>query len=651
MSKLDMNKILNSNLTKVLVREFENLKHDYSKLNVLKYKELYENAPLIDILNNSRYIFSEPLKGYDFYKSILESAVIPFNMIENECLKIDKYFHENKDMMSIDQKNMYEELLKYANNKMNSMENTIHMYEYMTESPNIEIYNILYEYTKNKNLSIYDHIDRLMEEKNIFDIIQVCLALEDCEIDLYSYLNQYYTEKSDLFEIDYKNISFLENVLNRMNKDSYFKEKFSSIKNVNLRHLIQGLSNTTILDNIETITEKKEEFNPRFSTSKNAVNKLFEDSDYDEVFNESNNSEKLHRLICERAAVKQDLAFLICDEMTYDKNKNPGCHNKLIEKLCIESTTISKIPQNYSGQIEILENYIESLDTQIHKIQEKYFNPDGSPSLVISQSIGKTGKDSNMDKKTREEEESNIEYGYLQKKDDRHNIEDDSDEESDVTDEELKRRNAKKRRDDKYSNMNIDDMDNIEESTNNKNTKVNAIGEPEKPNVFRRIQNKALDANVKFKKKVAEGQRKSQDARNAGKAVAKIPLNITGAVKHQIDEWDEMDDNKRKEYILKPGVRKRYFRALKLCITHYVAFAINPILNIVLFISRSLGKEKDARIKNELLRELQTEIDVTKQKIEDAKSNGDQQQVYKLMRIQAKLEAELIRVGANAKTV
>lgn len=165
------------------------------------------------------------------------------------------------------------------------------------------------------------------------------------------------------------------------------------------------------------------------------------------------------------------------------------------------------------------------------------------------------------------------------------------------------------------------------------------------------MQNKALDTNVQFKKTVAKGRRTAQDARNAGKAVAKVPMNVTDSIKRTVDKWDELDDNRRKEYIIQPGYRKKYFKALQLAIMHGVAWSINPLLNIVLAISHKLSAHKDERIKNELVRELKAEIKVTEEKIEDAKANGDNQQKYKLIRIKEKLDAELVRVGANAKFI
>lgn len=180
--------------------------------------------------------------------------------------------------------------------------------------------------------------------------------------------------------------------------------------------------------------------------------------------------------------------------------------------------------------------------------------------------------------------------------------------------------------------------------------------EAPKESLSRRIQNAGLDADVRAKKVAAKARRGKQNWKNATKAVAKVPNNITKAIDDSIEEFDDADDERRKDYIAKPGYRKKIFRGLKLAFAHLLAFKISPIINIILFIATKLGGEKDKRIRNELVRELKTEIKVCEQKIDDAKSdvaNGkaDKQVVYKLMRMHDKLLQELERVETNSQRV
>lgn len=228
-------------------------------------------------------------------------------------------------------------------------------------------------------------------------------------------------------------------------------------------------------------------------------------------------------------------------------------------------------------------------------------------------------------------------------------IDKDDDDEDDDDAEAQKRADKKAERDKKL--LDDEENDKLISSINEKTDPGDLVEKPSKGNVFQRVQNAALDNHVKFKRKLANVKRDTTDAKNAGKAVAKIPLDIKRSIDKQVDEWDEWDDDRRKKYILQPGVRKKYFRALKICLLHYGAFAINPVLNIVLLICQSFSRTKDVRIRNEFRRELNAEIEICERKIEDAASKGDDKKKYKLMRIKAKLEAERDRISTNSAVI
>jgi len=68
-------------------------------------------------------------------------------------------------------------------------------------------------------------------------------------------------------------------------------------------------------------------------------------------------------------------------------------------------------------------------------------------------------------------------------------------------------------------------------------------------------------------------------------------------------------------------------------------------------ICRHWSKKKNLRIRNELVRELQTEIKICEEKINDANMREDKDEKYRLMRIRDRLDAEMIRVKTNSKYV
>lgn len=74
-----------------------------------------------------------------------------------------------------------------------------------------------------------------------------------------------------------------------------------------------------------------------------------------------------------------------------------------------------------------------------------------------------------------------------------------------------------------------------------------------------------------------------------------------------------------------------------------------PVLGTVTTIigllgARALSKRTESREKKRILLELETELKITKEKIEDAKGDNAKQQKYQLMRIQANLEKEIMRI-------
>lgn len=165
------------------------------------------------------------------------------------------------------------------------------------------------------------------------------------------------------------------------------------------------------------------------------------------------------------------------------------------------------------------------------------------------------------------------------------------------------------------------------------------------------IQTKAMDKEVEHYKKKAERSRKNQSIKNAAKAVAAIPEDTVKSMQNVVSEWDKADDDRRKKYILKPGFRKKIFHNLKLALMYGAVGTCNLLLVPALAVIRHFSKIKDRRIRNELIREVETEIKITDEKISDANSNNDTDKKYKLMRIKSKLEEELARIKSNSKYI
>jgi hypothetical protein len=174
---------------------------------------------------------------------------------------------------------------------------------------------------------------------------------------------------------------------------------------------------------------------------------------------------------------------------------------------------------------------------------------------------------------------------------------------------------------------------------------------PKAKNVANSIQYKAMDAEAKQMALFGKVARTGQDVVNAGKAVMALPMNVVKEIKKVSDDLDKADDNRRKAFMTDPGFRKKSFHNLKMAIMYGTAVQINLALLPILLILRHFSKDKDIRIRNELIREIETEIKVCEEKITDASSAGDNKEKYRLIRIKEKLLAELARVKSNSKYV
>ena len=201
--------------------------------------------------------------------------------------------------------------------------------------------------------------------------------------------------------------------------------------------------------------------------------------------------------------------------------------------------------------------------------------------------------------------------------------------------------------DDEYSEA-VEETDSSIPSDSDPNVK-----KPKKPKVplTRKIQNKALDTDANLRKKEAKAGEKVDELKSAGKALSYHPKMVKNKVDKTISDFDKWDDNRRKEFLLKPGYRHKIFKKFKDVLEYGIAANMKLSFVPLLWCIKQLSKSKDKRIRNELSLELDNEIKICEEKISDASSRGDNERKYELMRIRDKLDAERTRVRLNSKYV
>lgn len=195
----------------------------------------------------------------------------------------------------------------------------------------------------------------------------------------------------------------------------------------------------------------------------------------------------------------------------------------------------------------------------------------------------------------------------------------------------------------------INDINNDDDEVLHDSSKK--VEAPKPKNLANKVQFDAMDAEAKQMKKMGEKQLKGQERKNALKAVTQLPKNVIKSIKDLFKKAEEKDIEKRKRFMVEPGYRKHAFRNFKLALLYGGAFSLDKALVPVTMVARHFSKQKDRRVRNELVSEIETDIKICEEKISDANGNGDNKEKYKLMRIKNKLERELLRVKTNSKYV
>lgn len=599
--ELNRQAILNGTPSKMIKSAYEKLRANYSKSGSFEFYNLYKPQDLLTIYNNSRYIFAEPYRGLGFFTHAVTS-VQHLDRIMVEYTKLLDYFAENKDQMDEDQKLQYQDSLNYIQEYITDLEPVLALKAMLqVDSDNYD------NETLNSDACIVDEL-----YSYLYKLDDMCRP-DDDESEEYDYIISQMDEL--LFQID--NLCYLPDILN------IFTRTFDL--SVSLFKYLKGVytSNPTTLED------------------------YCRDIYVSNIFKRIIASTKMRRHMEYCAHEQLRLKMM---EITYTPDET------LIAKL--KEKTVSSDDVVYAGTQNAVNDIFfgEDLNDSLYKDQ----NEDIKQNITATESamLSIVSDFMTYDLITEgAESDINIENGLLQFYN-----------ESEGTD--YQQFNLKSQVNDIISNkalaiyedgIDFNHKDNKPSATlkndsvkdNDDSDSADKKSKPVKPKMSlnRKIQEKAIDANIAANKKGATMKKAKQEVRNTATALGKIPAGIINAAKNTIESWDKMDDAKRKEYISKPGNRKKVFRVLRIGLTYYVTAITTPLLTIAYFIYRSFSKEKDIRIRNELCHELEAEIKICEEKANDANSQGDNKKKYELIRIKDKLEAELVRVRANSSYI
>ena len=140
-----------------------------------------------------------------------------------------------------------------------------------------------------------------------------------------------------------------------------------------------------------------------------------------------------------------------------------------------------------------------------------------------------------------------------------------------------------------------------------------------------------------------------QNIQNAGRAFVKPIKRTEQWINNMVNNWKDVDETRIKEKLADPYARKNIFTAIKKAISAGSLLKAGILLNpVFLFLSLTKGignHKKEGRIRNEMIAELKTEIEICEEKIRDADRDSNYQAKYQLKRFKNELNKKLARAA------
>ena len=152
-----------------------------------------------------------------------------------------------------------------------------------------------------------------------------------------------------------------------------------------------------------------------------------------------------------------------------------------------------------------------------------------------------------------------------------------------------------------------------------------------------------------FTRKATNAVRKGMEKnKHATIATKKAVEHIDNLVSSTIEKIINAPYKDKREEIVKGNVHVKLHQIIKRAILHTGVFYINPVIGAIALLGAiSRDTYVDARVRKQVVDELQEELKMVDEKIDDAKSDGNKQEKYQLMRMRSKIEKEIERVSQH----
>ena len=591
MPYINRDRILNESPTKRLIIGFNNLKQNFTQEAAMEYANLYKDQPLSFIIENSRMIFSEPYYGLDFYKEAVagknDNAV--FHKYRSEINKLDEFISNNQNKMPVDQLQMYLDLRDTLAGKLSKHRNSETILGHIISKDS-------------KAAKIADEISDKIYDYKKAEVAHNIGTMDDIKERIRNTMTG--MEDSSMFFTlaPYASQATSDNSIISTNLKSFASQPVDDWESMMKESMELMFDNTIILSKLMKDSAYCEAVNSIPFVTRVVLTKYASESI----------RENLDDIITER--VSRDMTYYSTPMMSV-----MSLFNEDVEPTIYEEEYNEFRNSRYSVRLHVFESMMDLITYEYQTCDDTNAEIEGYNFFTEGTTI---------------EQAFSIISGKISETKAILNITEASNDDEDVSD---------------------DDIDNMENDVNGTSEREGTVSKkPEAPkpkNLANRIQFKAMDAEVKQNKMRAAAKQRGQEMKNAARAAAQLPANVISDIRDQTHKIDEADDDRRKKYMLEPGFRKKAVRNLKLAVLYGGAARAKLALVPVVAICRHFSKVKNIRIRNELARELDTEIKITEEKISDANAAGDNKEKYQLMRIKSKLEAEKNRVRLNTKYI
>ena len=173
----------------------------------------------------------------------------------------------------------------------------------------------------------------------------------------------------------------------------------------------------------------------------------------------------------------------------------------------------------------------------------------------------------------------------------------------------------------------------------------------DKPESDNPIRDTMMDIDQKVSEGIGSLKRGAGKVRQTARAVTKPFKRVLNFIDTQIEKWRDSNENDIKEQLADPHQSNSLIKAFKSAVKYGAIYKAGLLLNPI-FIFLAAAKHLDSRnnkfrIRNEMIGELKTELQVLEEKIKDADANKDRKAKYQMMRLKNELTKKLIRVGGT----